>query len=32
LAMWEPAWTGDAGEGLLRQQDVFAHATRRRAR
>jgi hypothetical protein len=27
--LWEPDWTGDAGDGLVRQQDVFAR--RRRA-
>jgi len=23
-ALWEPGWTGDAGEGLLLQQALFA--------
>ncbi len=27
--LWEPDWAGDAGDGLVRQQDVFAR--RRRA-
>jgi hypothetical protein len=22
--LWEPDWTGDDGDGLVRQQDVFA--------
>ena len=32
LSMWEPSWSGDAGEELLRHQDVFARARRARAR
>jgi hypothetical protein len=30
--MWEPGMTGDAGEGLLLQQDVFARARAPRPR
>jgi hypothetical protein len=30
FALWEPDWTGDAGEGLILQQAVFIRAQRRR--
>jgi hypothetical protein len=31
FAMWEPGWVGDAGEGLLLQQAVFARHRHRAA-
>ena len=32
LSMWEPSWTGDDGEELVRHQDLFARASRHQAR
>jgi len=32
LSMWEPSWTGDDGDELLRHQDVFAKARRHHPR
>jgi hypothetical protein len=29
LALWQPGWLGDDGEGLLRHQQVFDRARRR---
>jgi hypothetical protein len=32
FALWEPDWAGDAGDGLLHQQFVFARQSRRLTR
>jgi hypothetical protein len=30
LSLWDPTWTGDSGDELLRHQDLFAKARRSR--